>query len=94
MKEDHKFAATSIPNLQHLYTEKQGQYLSFIYYYSKINRKPPAESDMQRFFAVSAPSVHRMLVDLERKRLIEKEPGSSRSVRVLLPTHLIPELLS
>jgi len=29
------------------YTSKQGQYLSFIYYYTKIHRVPPAESDLQ-----------------------------------------------
>jgi Mn-dependent DtxR family transcriptional regulator len=73
------------------YTEKQGQYLAFIYYYSKINRNPPAEADMQKFFGVSAPSVHRMLVDLERKNLIQRKPGQARSVRILLPP---PQFLS
>jgi hypothetical protein len=28
------------------YTHKQGQYLAFIYYYTKINGRPPAETDM------------------------------------------------
>ena len=32
------------------YTEKQGQYLAFIYNYTKINSRPPAEADMQRYF--------------------------------------------
>jgi DNA-binding MarR family transcriptional regulator len=92
MKEDHESAAKSIRNSSLLYTEKQGQYLAFIYYYSKINRKPPAEADMQKFFAVSAPSVHRMLVDLERKNLIERKPGQARSVQVLLRSQQLPEL--
>ena len=30
------------------YTPKQGQYLAFIYYYTKINGQPPAEHDMAR----------------------------------------------
>ncbi len=30
------------------FTEKQGQYLAFIYAYTRINRRPPAEADMQR----------------------------------------------
>jgi hypothetical protein len=32
------------------YTEKQGQYLAFIYNYTLINGRPPAEADMQRYF--------------------------------------------
>jgi pimeloyl-ACP methyl ester carboxylesterase len=44
----------------------QGQYLAFIYAYSKIDRAPPAEADFQRFFEVSPPSVHRMVLELER----------------------------
>src|SRR5712671_3673278 len=30
------------------FTEKQGQYLAFIYTYSHMFRRPPAETDMQR----------------------------------------------
>ena len=26
------------------FTEKQGQYLAYIYHYTKVNRQPPAES--------------------------------------------------
>lgn len=92
MKEDHKFAVTSIHKASLAYTEKQGQYLAFIYYYSKINRNPPAEADMQKFFDVSAPSVHRMLVELERKKLIQRTPGKARSVRVLVTPQQLPEL--
>ncbi len=40
------------------YTKKQGQYLAFIYYYTKIHGYPPAEADLQRYFKVSPPSVH------------------------------------
>jgi hypothetical protein len=40
------------------YTKTQGQYLAFIYYYTKIHGIPPAEADMQRYFEVSGPSVH------------------------------------
>ena len=28
----------------------QGQYLAFIYYYTKIHGVPPAEADIQRYF--------------------------------------------
>jgi hypothetical protein len=30
------------------YTHKQGEYLAFIYYYTKIHCVPPAEAEMQR----------------------------------------------
>jgi len=43
------------------YTEKQGQYLAFIYYYSKIHGSPPSEFEMQQYFKVSPPSVHQMI---------------------------------
>ena len=93
MKEDHKSCKNTIPTGTTRYTEKQGQYLAFIYHYTKINRMPPAEMDMQHFFEVSPPSVHRMLVELEKKKLIERKPGQARSIRVLLSVHQLPELL-
>ena len=36
------------------FTGKQGQYLAFIYYYSKIHGMPPAEADFQRYFRVTS----------------------------------------
>jgi len=44
------------------FTQKQGQYLAFIYAYTRLNRRPPAEIDMQRYFQVSPPSVHQMVL--------------------------------
>jgi len=32
------------------FTQKQGQYLAFIYAYTVIMRRPPAEADFQRYF--------------------------------------------
>lgn len=48
------------------YTRKQGQYLAFIYYYTKLSRRPPAEVDMQRYSRTAPPTVHNMVVLLER----------------------------
>jgi hypothetical protein len=42
------------------YTQKQGQYLAFIHYYTKINRRAPAEADIQYFFNVTPPTVHQL----------------------------------
>ena len=43
------------------FTAKQGQYLAFIYSYSKIHRRAPAEADLERYFQVSPPSIHEMI---------------------------------
>ena len=74
------------------FTNKQGQYLAFIYYYSKINDRPPSEADMQRYFRVSPPSVHQMVVTLEASGYIERTPGQARSLRVLLSREDLPNL--
>ncbi|MFM9888492.1 MAG: LexA family protein [Burkholderiales bacterium] len=75
-----------------VYTEKQGQYLAFIYYYTKINGRPPSEAEMQRYFGVSAPPIHQMIVTLERRGLIERVAGQARSIRLLLPRNQLPDL--
>jgi len=74
------------------YTQGQGQYLAFIYYYTKIHRCPPAEADMQKYFRVSPPTVHQMVVTLEKKGLIEKMPHQARSIRLLITNEQIPDL--
>ena len=74
------------------YTLKQGQYLAFIHYYTKINGRAPAEADMQRYFKVSPPSVHQMVITLERKKLINRTPGEARSIRILMPLEELPSL--
>jgi SOS-response transcriptional repressor LexA len=71
------------------FTEKQGQYLAFIYTYTHMFGRPPAEADMQRHFQVSPPSVHQMIVTLERNGLIRRQPGVARSIQILVaPEHL------
>jgi DNA-binding MarR family transcriptional regulator len=62
------------------FTAKQGQYLAYIYYYTKIHGRPPAESDLQRFFRVTPPVVHQMIKTLEARGLIERQPGAARSI--------------
>ena len=75
------------------YTPRQGQYLSFIYYYTKLNGQPPAEIDMQRYFRVLAPAVHQMVVSLEEKGYIERVPRQARSIRLLLAREDLPDLV-
>ncbi len=77
---------------QKAYTAKQGQYLAFIFYYTKIHGLAPAESDMQNYFKVSPPSVHQMVLTLEANRFIERVPGQGRSIRLLIPREDLPDL--
>lgn len=74
------------------FTEKQGQYLAFIHTYVLLNRRPPAEADFQRFFLVTPPAVHQMIVTLERNGLISRIPGQPRSIQLLVPTENLPSL--
>jgi DNA-binding MarR family transcriptional regulator len=74
------------------FTEKQGQYLAFIYAYTLLNRQAPAEADFQRFFLVTPPTVHQMIVTLERRRWINRVPGSARSIQLLVPAEHLPVL--
>jgi Mn-dependent DtxR family transcriptional regulator len=74
------------------YTPRQGQYLSFIYYYTKIHGIPPAEADMRKYFRVSPPAVHEMVKSLERHGYIAREPGKPRSIRLLLDRAELPDL--
>jgi Mn-dependent DtxR family transcriptional regulator len=74
------------------FTQRQGQYLAFIYHYTKINRPAPAAADVQRYFEVSPPSVHSMILALDAGRHIERTPGQARSLRVLVPLSELPPL--
>ena len=71
------------------FTDRQGQYPAFIHAYTRVHGRPPAEADMQRHFRVSPPSVHQMVLTLERAGLIRRKPGLARSIEVLVePEHL------
>lgn len=71
------------------YTPLQGQYLAFIYAYSTIHRRSPAEADMQAFFQVTPPSVHQMVLQLERLGLIRRTSRVARSIELsVAPTSL------
>ena len=74
------------------FTQLQGQYLAFIYAYSRIFKQPPAEADMRRHFDVTAPSVHQMVMTLEKAGLISRTPGAARSIQLLVSPEALPIL--
>jgi Mn-dependent DtxR family transcriptional regulator len=73
-------------------TSTQGQYLAFIYAYTRVLRRPPAEADIQKYFDVTPPTVHQMLITLERKGLIRRTPGVARSIELLVAPDSLPVL--
>ena len=74
------------------FTKSQGQYLAFIVAYTKLNRRAPAEADFRRYFDVTPPSVHNMIVTLERHGLIKRTPGRARSIEIVMPLNEVPPL--
>ena len=74
------------------YTTKQGQYLAYIFYYTKIHGVAPSQADMQKYFNVTAPVIHQMILKLERSGFIERSPRIARSIKLLLPRNELPDL--
>ena len=87
----------SISNHHHtfmnsIYTERQGQFPAYIHQYSLVNGRAPAEADMQRFFQVTPPSVHSMVLTLERRGWIRRLPGQARSITLIISPESLPLL--
>jgi DNA-binding MarR family transcriptional regulator len=76
------------------FTTKQGQYLAFIHAYRRLLGRSPAEADMQRFFLVTPPSVHQMVLSLEKAGLITRQQGVARSIALAVDPTDLPELIS
>ena len=64
-------------------TSRQREYLEFIERYMLRFGISPAESDIQRHFLVSAPSVNQMVQALERHGFIMRQRGMPRSIRLV-----------
>lgn len=73
-------------------TDRQGQFLAYIFQYSLVNGCAPAEADMQRYFQISAPSVHAMVRTLDRHGFIQRVPGQARSITLLVAPESLPPL--
>jgi Mn-dependent DtxR family transcriptional regulator len=75
------------------FTAKQGQYLAYIHLYTRLHRRPPAETDIQEYFRVSPPSVHQMVLTLERAGFIRRQSRTPRSIELLVDPTQLPDLL-
>src|SRR3954454_2132861 len=83
-----------MPSAGASFTERRGQCLAVIHAHARVHGRPPAEADMQRYFRVSPPSVHQMVLTLERAGLIRRKPGLARSIEVLVEPERLPVLRS
>ena len=72
-------------------TKRQGDYLRFIDKYINQYGRSPAESDIQRHFLVSAPSVNSMIKTLEKRGFITRQAGVARSIKLRIPTEACPQ---
>ena len=75
------------------FTPKQGQYLAYIYAYTRLHRRPPAESEMREYFRVAPNSVHQMVLTLERGGFIKRQPRTARSIELLVDPKRLTDLL-
>ena len=82
--------ATNMATSSPLFTDIQGQYLSFISMYALVNGQPPAEADMQRFFGVSRLKIDPQLtgVEINPQALLTLEQQVSRNLTFSYITNL------
>ncbi len=73
-------------------TARQGQFLAYIHQYGIINGCAPAEADLQRYFQITPPSVHSMVLTLDRRGFIQRVPGQARSITLLVSPESLPPL--
>jgi DNA-binding MarR family transcriptional regulator len=91
-EEKAKALAGNLEESPKTYTAKQGQFLAFIYYYTKIHKQSPSQADIQKYFATTPSSVHQMLATLQKQGLITVIPGKARSITLLLTREDLPDL--
>jgi DNA-binding MarR family transcriptional regulator len=76
------------------FSARQGQYLAFIQAYTLVNGRPPAQADIMRFFRVTPPTVHQMVLTLEKRGLISRRPGAARAITALVDPAKLHDLKS
>jgi len=75
-------------------TRQQGQFLAFIREYTMRNSAgiAPSHVDFQRYFNLTPPSVNSMLIRLEQRGFILREPGVARAIELVVNPDWIPPL--
>ena len=73
-------------------TTRQSQFLAYIHHYGMLNGCAPAEADRQRYFQITPPSVHSMVLTLERRGFISRVTRQARSISLIVPPKSLPLL--
>ena len=74
------------------FTPQQGQYLAFIFFYTKLHKHGPNEVDCQAHFGGSLPAVRQVLDEMQAQDLIARRSGSGEAIALLVPRDELPEL--
>ncbi len=72
-------------------TARQGVYLAFIQRFTLKHGVALSFEEIAAHFGTSSPAVNGMIKTLERHGLLARVPGGARSLRVLVPTSLLPD---
>ncbi|WFT97109.1 SOS response transcriptional repressor [Bradyrhizobium barranii] len=76
------------------FTEKQGTTSHSSIPIPTCSDSRPPKPTSSAIFRVSPPSVHQMIVALERNGFIRRQPGVPRSIEILVPLESLPILES
>lgn len=71
------------------FTDRQREYLTFIYRYTQKFGVAPSFRDIEIHFGTTPPSVNNMIKTLCARGLLSRLPGVARSLRVLVPASLL-----
>lgn len=71
------------------FTDRQREYLTFIYRYTQKFGVAPSFQDIGIHFGTTQPSVNNMIKTLCARGLLSRLPGVARSLRVLVPGSLL-----
>jgi len=88
----HTFNGTLVNSDRCHVTQKNGTIVGVHLLLHRDSRPLPLRSGMQSYFGVTPPTVHQMVLFLERSRLIARVAGQARSIRLLLPRYELPDL--
>jgi hypothetical protein len=73
-------------------TRAQGQLVAYVYWYTKVHRVPPAENEIADFLGIRGPSAHQLILRLEAKAILSRQPGEPRTIKILLAREEVPDL--
>ena len=65
----------------------QARYLDYIAAYTKLHRQSPSQLEIQKYLQVAAPTVHQMILRLEKLGFLTRVPGQARSLKVVHGDH-------